>query len=76
MDTKRGKYTEEFKSAAVDRLYEPGAVLSKVAKELGLTSTQLKIWRLEREAAGSQEASAFFAARVGKPLLSAGNRVL
>ena len=98
MDTKGGKYTEEFKSAAVDRLYEPGAVLSKVAKELGLTSTQLKIWRLEREAAGSQEAmrrqqadaaelarlrkenkrleqeneilqkaSAFFAARVGKP---------
>ncbi len=56
MDTKRGKYTEEFKSAAVDRLYEPDAVLSKVAKELGLTSTQLKIWRLEREAAGSQEA--------------------
>ncbi len=32
------------------------ATLSKVAKEPGLTPTRLKMWRPEREAAGSQEA--------------------
>lgn len=56
MGTGRSKYTEEYKAAAVDRLYEPGATLSQVAKELGRTPTQLKMWRLEREAAGSEEA--------------------
>ncbi|WP_310622029.1 transposase [Flexibacterium corallicola] len=56
MGTKRGKYTDEYKAAAVDRLYEAGATMGKVDKELGLTPSQLKIWRLEREAAGSEEA--------------------
>ncbi|MGH0002644.1 transposase [Pseudovibrio ascidiaceicola] len=56
MGTKRGKYTDEYKAGTVDRLHEPGASLGKVAKELCLTPSQLKIWRLEREAAGSEEA--------------------
>ncbi len=56
MGSKQGKYTEEYKTAAADRLYEPGATLSKGAKEPGRTPGQLKMWRLEREAAGSQEA--------------------
>ena len=56
MGTGRSKYTEEYKAAAVERLYDPGATLGKVAKELGLTPTQLKMWRLEIEAAGSVEA--------------------
>ncbi len=51
----RTEYTEEYKSAALDRHYEPGATLSKVAKEPGRTLGQLKMWCLEREAAGSQE---------------------
>ncbi len=51
MSTKRGKYTEDYKAGAVVRFYEPGATLGKVARELGLTSTHLKLWRLEREAA-------------------------
>ena len=52
----RSKYTEEYKAAAVEQLYEPGASVGKVSKELGLTPTQLKMWRLEIEAAGSVEA--------------------
>ncbi len=45
-----------FKAGAVDRLYEPGATQGSVAKELGITGTQLKSWRLEIEAFGSAEA--------------------
>ncbi|TRD14673.1 transposase [Palleronia caenipelagi] len=43
-------------SNAVERLYEPGATQGSVAKELGITGTQLKTWRLEIEAFGSMEA--------------------
>ncbi len=50
MGTGRLKYTEEYKAAAVERLYEPGSTLGRVAKEPGLTPTQLKMWRLETEA--------------------------
>ena len=49
-------YTDEFKAGAVDRLYDPGATQGSVAKELGITGTQLKTWRLEIEAFGSAEA--------------------
>ncbi|TRD13639.1 transposase [Palleronia caenipelagi] len=38
----RRKHTDEFNAAAVDRLYEPGATEGTVAKELGITGTQLK----------------------------------
>jgi len=51
----RRHYTDEFKAAAVDHLYEPGATKGSVAKELGITGTQLKTWRLEIEAFGSAE---------------------
>ncbi len=98
MGQHRRQYSDEFKTAAVERLYEPGATQGGVAKELGITGTQLKTWRLEIEAHGSMEAkrrqkadaeelarlrkenkrlteeneilakaSAFFAARAGKP---------
>ncbi|WP_221931698.1 transposase [Palleronia caenipelagi] len=43
-------------SNAVDRLHEPGATQGSVARELGITGTQLKTWRLEIEAFGSMEA--------------------
>jgi transposase-like protein len=56
MGRHRRKYTDEFKAAAVERLYAPGATQGSVAKELGITSTQLKTWRLEIEAFGSMEA--------------------
>jgi len=52
----RRRFTPEFKEQAVARLSAPGATQSDVAKELGVTSTQLKTWRLELEAAGSAEA--------------------
>lgn len=42
----RRKYTDDYKAAAVERLYEPGATQGSVAKELGITGTQLKTWRL------------------------------
>ena len=56
MGQQRRKYTEDYKAAAVERLYEPGATQGSVAKELGITGTQLKTWRLEIEAFGSAEA--------------------
>ncbi|MEM9765458.1 MAG: transposase [Pseudomonadota bacterium] len=45
----------EFKEQAVARLSALGATQSSVAKELGVTPTQLKTWRLELEVAGSAE---------------------
>ena len=53
MGQSRRTFTDEFKAAAVGQLYEPGATQGGVAKELGVTSSQLKTWRLEIEAAGS-----------------------
>lgn len=53
MGQTRRTFTDEFKAAAVGRLYKPGATQGGVAKELGVTSSQLKTWRLEIEAAGS-----------------------
>ncbi|MEM8821172.1 MAG: transposase, partial [Pseudomonadota bacterium] len=52
----RRRFTPEFKERAVARLSAPGATQSSVAKELGVTPTQLKTWRLELEAAGSAAA--------------------
>ena len=54
MGQSRRTFTDEFKAAAVGRLYKPGATQTGVAKELGVTSSQLKTWRLE--IAGSLEA--------------------
>ncbi|KIC23569.1 MULTISPECIES: transposase [unclassified Leisingera] len=56
MGQSRRTFTDEFKAAAVGRLYKPGATQGGVAKELGVTSSQLKTWRLEIEAAGSMAA--------------------
>jgi transposase-like protein len=52
----RRRFTAEFKEQAVARLSEPGATQANVARELGITSSQLKTWRLEFEAAGSADA--------------------
>ncbi|WP_414896609.1 transposase [Rhodovulum sp. YEN HP10] len=52
----RRHFTAGFKEQAVARLSEPGATRTGVAHELGLTSSQLKGWRLEMAAAGSAEA--------------------
>ncbi|WP_291734571.1 transposase [Leisingera sp. F5] len=56
MGQSRRTFTDEFKAAAVGRLYKPGATQTSVARELGVTSSQLKTWRLEIEAAGSMAA--------------------
>ncbi len=56
MGQQRRKYADCYKAAAVERLYEPGATQGSVARELGITGTQLKTWRLEIEAFGSAEA--------------------
>ena len=56
MGQHRRTYTDDFKAAAVERLYEAGATQCRVAKELGVTGTRLKTWRLEIEAFGSVEA--------------------
>jgi transposase-like protein len=56
MGQQRRTYTDAFKAAAVDRLYDTGATQGSIAKELGITGTQLKTWRLEIEAFGSSEA--------------------
>lgn len=54
----RRRFTAEYKEHAVARLSEPGATASGIAVELGISSTQLRTWRLEQEAAGSAEAIA------------------
>ena len=56
MGQSRRAFTDEFKVAVVGRLYKPGDTQGGVAKELGVTSSQLKTWRLEIEAAGSMAA--------------------
>ena len=56
MGQSRRTFTDEFKAAAVGRLYKPGATQTGVARELGVTSSQLKTWRSEIEAAGSMAA--------------------
>ncbi|ATG44252.1 Transposase [Phaeobacter piscinae] len=56
MGQTRRTFTNEFKAAAVGRLYKPGATQGGVAKELGVTNSQLKTWRLQIEAAGSMAA--------------------
>ena len=53
---RNGTYTDTYKAAAVERLYEPGATQGSVAKKRGITGTHLKTWRLEIEAFGSAEA--------------------
>ena len=55
---KRRQFTSEFKEQAVARLSAPRATLNSVAKELELTASQLRTWKLELEAAGSAEALA------------------
>ncbi len=52
MSTRR-IYTDEFKTAAVSRLLDGGEKPSHVSRELGVTMTQLKTWKLEQQAAGS-----------------------
>lgn len=47
--------TDDYKAAAVERLYEPGATQGSVSNELGITGTQLMTWRLEIETFGSVE---------------------
>ena len=55
MEQHRRNDTDEYKAAAVERLYEPGATQGSVAKELRITGTQLKTRRLEIEAFGSAD---------------------
>jgi transposase-like protein len=54
----RRRFSPEYKEQAVARLSEPGATHASVAAELGVTTTQLKTWRLELAAAGSAAAIA------------------
>ncbi|UWQ49927.1 transposase [Leisingera caerulea] len=56
MNAIKGTASNRDTSTAVGRLYKPGATQGGVAKELGVTSSQLKTWRLEIEAAGSMAA--------------------
>ncbi|MTH79482.1 transposase [Paracoccus aestuariivivens] len=51
----RRRFTAEFKERSVARLSKPDVTQAGVAQELGITSSQLKGWRLELEAAGSAE---------------------
>ncbi|WP_172331803.1 transposase [Mangrovicoccus sp. HB161399] len=41
----RRHFTAEFKEQAVARLSEPGATQASVARELGVSASQLKGWR-------------------------------
>ena len=52
------RFWPDYEEQSVARLSEPGAALGGVAAELGITPRQLKMWRLELEAAGSATAIA------------------
>ncbi len=54
----RRRFTPEYKEQAVARLSEPGVTYASLSAELGITSGQLKTWRLELLAAGSATAIA------------------
>ena len=56
--SKRNTYNAEFKTAAVARILDDGEAPSTVSRDLGVTMSQLKTWRLEIQAAGSAEALA------------------
>ena len=58
MGQHRRTYTDDFKAGAVNgkTIVSQRATQGSVAKELGITGTQLKTWRLEIEAFGSAEA--------------------
>ncbi len=47
----RRRFTPEYKEQAVARLSEPGVTYASLSAELGITSGQLKTWRLELLAA-------------------------
>ncbi len=49
----RRHFAAGFKEQAVARLSEPGATQANVAREAGVSASQLKGWRLELAAAGS-----------------------
>ncbi len=53
MPKTRRRFTSEFKSEAVKLLLEGGRPLQQVADELGLHANQLRTWRNEQLAAGS-----------------------
>ncbi|WP_171060840.1 transposase, partial [Poseidonocella sp. HB161398] len=52
----RRPFTAEFTEQAVARLSKPGTTQTSVARELGVTASQRKGWRLELAAAGPAEA--------------------
>ena len=54
----RRRFTPEYKEQAVARLSEAGVTYASLSAELGITSGQLKTWRLELLAAGSATAIA------------------
>lgn len=56
--SKRKTYTEAFKAATVARILDDGEAPTAVSRDLGVTTAQLKMWRLEIQAAGSVEALA------------------
>jgi len=56
--SKRRTFTTEFRTAAVSRLLDDNERPSVVSRELGVTVSQLKTWRLEEQAAGSAAALA------------------
>lgn len=63
----RRRFTAAFEEQAVARLSEPGATQASVSRELGITSSQLKSWRLEEDVEVMRKASAFFARWAAKP---------
>lgn len=46
---KRRKYSAEFKREAVGLTHQPGANVSQVARDIGVSSSQLFRWRRELE---------------------------
>ena len=56
--SKRRRFSDEYKAEAIARLEQEGMNYSLVATELGLSPHQLKGWHLQALAAGSASALA------------------
>lgn len=59
-------YSEEFKAEAVRRAMEPGAVISKLAEELGVHHTVIREWVMKEKGVKKKTAVKISAGALGE----------
>lgn len=51
---KRKKYSDEYKREAVGLIQQPGANVTQVSRDIGVSANQLFRWRREMDSGGAQ----------------------